>query len=130
MQREMDAIAVEAELTESKNGKPQVRMSFKLDDGSRFTHYASLSGGALQYTVEQMRTCGWDGRAFDDLSSFGQGKAVVLVVDDEEYEGKTRAKVKFINEPGKRGAPVKGGMLDELNARLAELAAPAGKPPF
>lgn len=101
--------ALEWALGESEKGNPFIAVSFKvkdpLDGVEKFVswrgHFTDLT---TDRTIESLRYLGFEG---DDLSNLvGLDKNEVdLVVEDEEYEGKTYARVQFINQP--RGATVK-----------------------
>lgn len=97
------------QLAEGKNAV-QVVIGFELLDNERrgsgqfITYFGSLSDAAIDFTVEALRNCGWRG---DDLSelpelaeSGGLGDEVMLDVVAEQFEGKWRNKVKWVNKPG------------------------------
>lgn len=125
-----------AGLTSSPNkGTPQVAIEFKLlegpDAGGRITHYAAITEKRLEYTVKELRACGWSGDDLDDLSSVVAGTPVDLVLAEEEYEGKTRTKVAFINEPGRMaGGPAPKGVGQAWRDRIRALSGASGKAPF
>lgn len=100
--------ATEWQLGESDNGKPFLAVSFKIKDLDGEEKFVAWRGffteATTDRTVESMRYMGFEG---DDLSQLeGLDKNEVdLVIEDEEYEGKTYARVKFVNKP--RGPSVK-----------------------
>jgi len=107
----------------TKKGEPQVLIRFENDHGEHITWYGYFSHKALPYTLERLKTCGWDAVANgNDVSSLHQsemlvGNQVELVCEEEEYEGKPRVRVQWINSLGSTlsideardiGAKVKG----------------------
>ncbi len=97
-QKNTRALVVTAGLTETKAQKDQVAISFALQDGpdagQSIGYFGSLSDAAIPYTTKNLRTLGWkDG---DDLGLLA-GSECRLTIAHETYEGKTSAKVKFIN---------------------------------
>lgn len=90
-------------LGETKGGKEQVAVEFEvLDDGfhgQRITWFGYFTDKTTEGTLRALRTMGWRG---DDLSDLGgiQDNEVSLVVEQEEYEGKWTAKVRWVNAIG------------------------------
>ena len=124
-------------LAESPNkGTPEVAVEFELTDpemgGQGITWHGYLTEGAFERTVQALRYCGWEG---DDLSALdGLDKnEVSLVVENETYNGKTHAKVKWVNKPG--GLAIKAPMpadkvktfAAQMRGRIRALDAQAGK---
>lgn len=94
----------------SPQGKtPSVNVLFDLIDGpnqgDQITAYLYLSDKTEQRTCESLLHCGWTGKDFKNLPGFGT-KDVYLVIEHDTYEGKTSAKVKWVNS-GTRTAGVK-----------------------
>lgn len=99
------------ELSYSSNkGTPTVALGFRMsegdvDQGRVITAFRYPTDAALEYCVKDLRTCGWQG---DDMGAMDDAELaaneVELVVEHEEYDGKLRAKVKWIN-------PLGGGMI-------------------
>ena len=97
-QKNTRAQVVTAGLTETKSGKEQIAIGFQLldgpDAGQSISKFGSLSDAALPYTTKDLRTLGWkDGQEIDTIVS----AECKLTIVHEEYEGKTSAKVKWIN---------------------------------
>jgi hypothetical protein len=97
------ARAVQAALCETKSGKEQLAIEFALYDvdgveGEHVTYFGSFSDAALPHTLKALRTCGWAGTDLADLSGVERNE-VSLVLEDEEYEGRVRTKVKWVNAP-------------------------------
>lgn len=118
------AKAVEGKLTETKGGKAQAAVRFALLDfpGKAITWYGFLeaSDAAFRIAMEGLRTAGWKGDDLADMSMLTEATSpeVILVVGHEEYEGKTSAKVKFINSTG--GMAMKGALQPEQARSFAE----------
>lgn len=95
-------------LGESENGKPHIAVSFKVKDTDGEEKFVSWRGffteATTERTIESLRYMGFEG---DDLANLvGLDKNEVdLVVEDEEYEGKTFPRVQWVNKP--RGPQVK-----------------------
>lgn len=94
----------------SVKGTPQIALGFRMSPGDAderrvITHFRFFTDAALEYAVKDLRTLGWKG---DDLGSIDEAELaneVELVVEHEVgQDGKTRAKVVFVNAIG-------GGML-------------------
>jgi hypothetical protein len=120
-------------------GKQQLAVTFEyLDENNekRFvTAYQFFTDAALPWTVEALRALGWDPEAnnWDILTLDGtdvlKGREVALVLEEEEYEGKRRTKVRFINALGGAGverlAPDQAkSFASDLRRRLMQAAPP------
>lgn len=90
-------------LGESSNKTPEIAVEFEITakgdyEGRSITWHGYLTEKAFKRTIESLRNCGWTG---DDLSAIdSMPNEVDLVVENEEYEGETHAKVKWVNKPG------------------------------
>ncbi len=99
-------------------GRAQLTVYFEDDAGDHITWYSALGtlkdGGfsdkAFKFACDQLRCLGWDAEknayAFEALgedSSPIRGVDCEIVVVEETYEGKTHTKVKWINDPNRRG---------------------------
>lgn len=87
---------------------PQLGINFEiLQDGpykgwntSKFLYFTEKT---FDRTIESLRYLGWTGEDMDELQNRGGGldkNEVSIVVEHETYEGKTRAKVSWINRVG------------------------------
>ena len=98
----------------SSKGTEQVALDFIVTDkedsdcGQTITVYRFFSPNALKYTVADLRTLGWSGSDPSTLPESGFPAEVQIVVEHEEYDGKTRPKIKFINALG-------GGMKNRMD---------------
>ena len=87
--------------------------------------YGYFSGGASKYTIESLKNCGCTFPEGDitDLTGLGSRDAE-LNIRHEEWEGKTRAKVAFVNSPGgvspesKMGPAQLAGLKAKMRANL------------
>lgn len=104
------ARCVQAVLTRTKGSakSEQVAAQFALTDEPTVTlawfglfgNKAGRDGVTMtERTVRSMRVCGWVGDDLTDLKSMTTNE-VDLVVGYEEYQGRRRLRVRFIQEPG------------------------------
>lgn len=135
--------ATRGKLGLTSTGKEQVAVEFTFTDppGQRLTWFGFFTDGTFDRTIESLRACGWKG---NDLSEFshpdgalpaGMENEVELVVEHEEYEGKVRARIAWVNSGG--GLALKTA-LDEgqarafaarMKGRIAALDQGAGRKP-
>jgi hypothetical protein len=99
------AHAIEAALGETDTGKEQIAVRFKLLDveGQEITWYGYFTDKTQETTFRALRTAGWKGQDLMDLSDLCNPQTapeVFLVVEHETYEGKTSAKVRWVNGTG------------------------------
>lgn len=110
------------------NNKPFVRVKFELKGGGSIIWDGFLTDEAAEKTLEQLETCGWNGKKLDSHLEGMGSKAVELVIDHEEYEGKTYARVKWVNRPGGNVKnELSGGDFAALQNRLAGVMAKRGQ---
>lgn len=117
------ARAVEWALGKTEKGNRQVAVRFETFDaedrpGEHITWYGYFTEKTEERTLESLQHCGWEGDDITDLSGIERNE-VQLVVEQEEYEGKRRARVQWVNKPGGGGIAIKAP-LDE--AEKAEFA--------
>jgi hypothetical protein len=120
--------AVEAALSTTSRGTPQVAVRLRLVDppGQTITWYGFLTDAAIDRTVESLRHMGWQGTDVRDFLAErplpeGFDQEVEIVVEHEEYEGKTQARVKWINSGG--GLAVKNALTEqEADAFAAKMS--------
>jgi hypothetical protein len=118
-------------LGRSKNkGTEQSEVEFELTQegftGTRITWVGYYTERTEDRTLESLRHAGWTG---DDLAASplpGLGSTEVdLVIENEEYDGKTRSKVAFVNKPGgiAMGVPMddvqRRSFADRMRAKIA-----------
>ncbi len=134
------AVADSHVLGRSKNkGTEQSTVEFELLAegfvGQRISWVGYHTDKSWERTAESLRHAGWTG---DDLSETplpGLGSTEVdLVIDDEEYDGKTYSRVQFVNKPGALviGTPMNPdearGFAAKMRQRIAAQRAQSGKP--
>lgn len=131
------AVDGRAELQLSKSDNPQVRVEFEIDDGPekgrRLSWWGNLSDAAFDRTKADLAKLGWKSETWNDVT--GLITSVEIVVEEEEYNGKTQSRVRWINEIGGRrpaARPVPAAVVAALDARLrgtvvAQLPTPAGQ---
>lgn len=87
------------------NGKEHVAIDFEffeLEGVPRMTWYGYLHTEKIfPMTMKALREIGFKGNDISDLSSINDAQAS-LVVEVEEYEGKARSKIKWVNSPDGR----------------------------
>jgi hypothetical protein len=127
------AMAREAALGLTKGGNDQIGVSFEiLDDetgnptGERITWYGYFTDATTDRTIQALKLCGWDpgprGEDWpspDDMHGCGINE-VEIEVEHDTYEGKTNAKVKWVNAPGGSGIAMKDKMDDPKKAAFAK----------
>lgn len=128
------AKAVEWKLGVTGTGKEQIAVLFQLEDGSQITWYGYFTEKTTERTLDSLEYMGWDG--VDISNPVGLDRNEVRVVIDHEVseqDGKTYARVKWVNQMG--GLAVKeeltGGALQSFKQRMqgAVMARRQNKPP-
>jgi hypothetical protein len=104
----------------TSNGKEQVAVAFRLEDGRTITWYGYFTDKTLDRTVETLRICGWDGNDPRDLTGLDRNEVALVIEHERDAVGQVRARVRWVNRPG--GAQVKeelsGAALDRFADRL------------
>lgn len=117
-------------LTETKAGDPQVFIAFADvgDLGQPPAYFGGFGEKSLSHTMKALRACGWQGHDVLELERADCGldrNQVELVVEHEQYEGKPRAKAKWINVPGAGVTPLsaekKASFAQQMKARILQL---------
>ena len=97
------ARAVEGALGETSNGSPQIAVELQvLDDGytgETITWFGYFTEKTTARTMESLRILGWKTDDLSNLDGITENEVKIVVVEDE-YDGKTRLKVNWINRPG------------------------------
>jgi hypothetical protein len=113
-----------AELSMSSTGKEQVAVTFEVEGQGTITWYGYFTEDAVKWTLDALENCGFTG---DDITALEQckGHEAEIVVEDDEYKGKVRSKVKWVNSAGgPRLAPMtKAGKVDFANKLKGKLRA-------
>jgi hypothetical protein len=111
-----DAVLTDYGISETKNGDPQVFLTFEVEPEGRLSYFGSLKGGALQFTIGALAALGYKGKDMSDLANGVDGRALQLgtrvsvAISDDDYPGhEGQKKINFVNAPGsgiKRADPV------------------------
>lgn len=131
------ARAVGALLTETRSGKEQVAVEFELLDegfvGRRITWYGYFTEKTTERTLRTLRTCGWLGMDLTDLAGI-ESNEVSLVIENQEYEGRTIPRVQWVNAVGGMGtrppmpADKQRALAQRMKAALVALDRASGTP--
>jgi hypothetical protein len=112
-------------LAETKGGDPQAAIDFELLEGPKTGQTYSYFGGfgekSFEHTMKALRACGWQGvdpLELDDPKAGLDKNEVSLVIEPEEYEGKTREKVRWVNPLG--GAAAAKALAPEKRLDFAQ----------
>src|ERR1043166_3482315 len=107
---------------ETDKGTEQVAVEFEIlegeDAGEFITWYGFFTDDTEDRSTESLRNCGWKGEEDTDLQGMGSRK-VQLVVEDENYQGKTHSRVRWVNRAGGNGVRLKKTMQPEIGRMLA-----------
>ena len=122
------AKATEVDLRVSKNGNDMVIANFYIEDERCSLPWSHTFGStkAANEAIRSLRAMGWRGTDITDLSGATDNE-VELKVEMETWEGKKRAKVKYVDVPGKgiRGEPMdaarKASFAERLKGQIAML---------
>lgn len=101
------ARAVYHDLGESKNGHFQVAVTFEIVAGDylgrRITYFATFAPGkATEFAIKALRAAGWTCDDPTVLTGLGDAECDI-VVEHDEYNGRVRDRIRFVNRPGERG---------------------------
>jgi len=116
------ARAVDAQLG-GEGGKEQIAVMFQFTEGAHqgkhITWFGHFTEKTVDRTIESLRHCGWNSDSLADLSGLGD-EEVLLVVEDEEYEGKWRSRVRWVNRQSKLALknPMDASQVAAFAARL------------
>lgn len=114
-----------AEFGETEKGTPYLRIQFVSEDGeSSIAGFLYLSEKALANSVNTLRDAfGFDGN-FETVIDQITDKPCSITNESEEYEGKDRVKVKWINGP-RTSKPIdnQSSFLKTLSAKAARIPA-------
>lgn len=95
------ARAITGALGTSGTGKEQIGVEFEIQDeqGGHITWYGFFTDKTMDRTIETLRLCGWKGSDLNSLDGLGDNE-VSIVLETEEYEGKSRQRVQWVNRAG------------------------------
>lgn len=104
--------AIGTEWGRSQKGNMQIAVTCEItqacdEHGKTITWFGTFSDAATEMAVRALRAFGWEGDDLSDLDNLDTeqckrflGREVELVIEEEEYDGKVRSRVRFVNEPG------------------------------
>ena len=108
-----EQVAVEVEILEGEHS------------GNFMTWFGYFTERTSERTVESLRLLGWQGEDITKLEGLGS-RRVSIVVEHEEYQGKTSAKIQWVNRLGGLGVKLKAPMDDaakrKFSARMKSFA--------
>ena len=117
-----EARPITAALGQTKGDKPCVGVEFELDTGAHISWFGYFTEKTTERTIESLRFCGWTGQDLDDLREIGSKDklTVQLVIEHEEYDGKTTAKVQWVNRGGglRLSKPLEGQAAKAFAAQM------------
>lgn len=119
----LKARATHGMLGYTAGGKEQIAVELLIlegeHEGERLSWYGYFTEGTFARTLESLRLLGWRGDDLSDLSGIDEN-AVSIVVDEEEYNGERKVRVRWINAPG--GLALKEPMTsDQAKAFAAKM---------
>lgn len=124
---EYTAEVMSTQLTTTETGTPFIIIRFSTAKGE-MDGWFCLNEASLPYTIEKLDNIGWTG---DEIGELDQtdilvGKRCFIVVGEEEYKGKIRPRVKFVNKFHER-RPVDTEQAGDVNGYLKKLRSGAFK---
>ena len=121
--------ATSAEFGESDKGTPFVKIDFTDAAGDTIAGWVYLSEKALTGSLKTLRDAfDFDGN-FETLIAQVTGKPASIVIESENYEGKDRLKVRWINRAGGTSKPLSGDATSFLKRLTATAARIPKEPP-
>lgn len=80
----------------------QLLVMFKIESGEfagmTFPWFGYFSDDSAQRTIESLRLMGWKGKSFATINDEELNQLVSLTIETEDYEGKTRTRVSWVND--------------------------------
>ena len=100
-------------------GNEQLALTFNVEGHGKITAYLYWTkDSVIDRSFESLRYCGWTGDDLTKLDLADLQKPVEIVVENEEWEGKTRTKVAWINDPN-RAVAVANRMTEDALKKFA-----------
>jgi hypothetical protein len=113
----IEARPIAHHFSQTSRGNDQVVVTLETDDGKDHVWNGYFTDGAIERTVESLRHMGYDG---GDLADMKLTERVELVIEPEEYKGKVRDRVKWVNKIGSGPKPVSN--MRALSMRVQDVA--------
>jgi len=127
------AKVAQTQMGRAQSGKEQLGIQWAIEGGETIWSYHYFSSPkALDITVDTLRAIGWDpienGWALDCINGTNRlvGQEAQLVLSEQEYDGKVRVKVQFVNNINGGGGLRDTMTEDEVTAFVAGLRQRAG----
>jgi hypothetical protein len=103
-------------------GTEQVAVEVEILEGEQagrfMTWFGFFTDKTSERTVESLRLLGWQSDDISRLEGLGS-RRVAIVVEHETYQGKTSAKIQWINRLGGLGVKLKAPMDDAAKRKFA-----------
>lgn len=109
----------------ASTGNAQVLLTFELEDGRRMQGFFPITPNAAEYTLAKLQSCGFTGTDYKAMRRQSPGGKVELVIIEDEYKGKRRPKIQFINRQGGFSIKAEDRIPDADLDRLSKMSAPA-----
>jgi hypothetical protein len=98
------ARAVDGALGKAGTGNEQIAIDFVFlegePEGQHITWYGYFSEKAVEYTLEALEHCGWQGEDLSDLTGIDRNEVYLVIQHEEDQQGQLRARVRYVNEAG------------------------------
>lgn len=115
------ARGVEAALSTTKGGQPQVAVLIEITEGEfageRRTWFGHFTEKTEEKTLEQLRTLGWSTDDLTDLAGIDANEVSIKVEHETDQDGQERDRIRWINRPG--GLAIKERMDDQAARAFA-----------
>lgn len=135
------AICRSIQFGKTSKGDEQIAIGFEIvgegnpDAGRQLTYFGMFTDTTIDFTVEALRNCGWTGDELAELPALAEAgqiaSEVSLVIEHEEWEGKWREKVKWVNRPGggkvKLADPLDDQSLTRFSSMMKSKVRAAGR---
>lgn len=117
------ARAQEWKLGISKNGTEQIAVLFETREGERIVWYGFFTERTVERTMDSMDYMGWDGVDVGSPMGLGKNEVELVVEHEQNDEGKTFARVRWVNRLGGLSVSeeLTGGKLANFKSRMAGL---------
>jgi hypothetical protein len=106
----------------TSTGGEQIVLQFTIDEGpcqgEQILWHGSFSEKAEKFTIKTLQTCGWTGIDISTLNEEDMPETVSLVIAEDEFNGQTKFKIKWINAMG--GLAIKSQMTQAQKTAFAQ----------
>lgn len=112
-----DGASALAQFAHTKDNKAQVCIHFEILEGewqgTRLPWIGYFSQAAAARTIQSLRYAGWKGTDFYAIKPGDLPNQVDVTVEHDEYEGKVRARIAWVNLPGGGGLILQRPMSEQ-----------------